>query len=1019
VDSGHRPSPIVVFFTIRSLTLSSHRSRRFALIAILVISVCVWLAYVVTRDPIDRLVAAATEPDFRVTEGRLYQSPYARRPRTGLTLAERSQVNPDLPEFAAKVVSIGVKRSQYAAGVAQLVTGHVDRAVKSLTAATSSHTDRAEAWNELSVAYLESYLRDHDIRAGLRALAAARRSVELREAPAPLFNLAVALQTIGLRDASLAAIDRYLHLDPNSPWADELRERRLGMKHVSFAARISALQIAVAKGDAKTTDAIVAQYPQQARTWCETMFFAQWGKEHLEKRSDRELAFIEEIGGALRRVNGDAEIADAAEVIRRKISSGESASVDALARAHVDYDLARQLFARRDVEASIPPFRESLRAFAAEGSAMSYVARYYIASAWLDHNQTSTAQGMLENIARELPPMYRALRAQVTWELGTAVGRQGAIYESVVLYQRAVREFDALNERENATTVRSALTHSLTSLGRSEEAWGIRLRIFADAANTERPETLHAAFSAAGHDALLDRDWTIAETIFSLGLDSQHLGPGLNLRRRVRYLVSRAQASWELGHHEDAWADLRRAALSASSIRSQALNDASAVDVALAEARLIRDSEPALAIELLSNGIDFLESTQQTADIVPLYLERARAHRVKGDRWAWTSDLRRAVDLVENRRRLTETQSDDYIATEREVFAEATDCLEAQQPEEAFAIADAGRMRLVDDRTDNVTVASVRPMLDGSLMAHYTVIGSEVVIFWMTKTEFGHARVRFDPHDPSLLLQPFALRIAAVRRLIIVADGALSRIPFASLRNPASGRLLIEDVAVVIAPSASFYVQSRRGTHVRSKRLRAVVVGDPAFDPGLFPHYERLSGAAAEAREIAALYEHVALLSNSDATTDRFLEAAGSADIIHIGAHAETTRDPALTALLFAPSRGHSGALTVRAIKQGLDLHDRFVVLAACRTGQTDGLGAANLAFAFLSTGSMTVVGTIRDIPDDSSRFFSVELHRLLKTGKAPAEALRATQLTMAHSPNSRLHDPNVWSAFQIYGNGD
>jgi CHAT domain-containing protein len=361
------------------------------------------------------------------------------------------------------------------------------------------------------------------------------------------------------------------------------------------------------------------------------------------------------------------------------------------------------------------------------------------------------------------------------------------------------------------------------------------------------------------------------------------------------------------------------------------------------------------------------------------------------------------------------------IAAEHEVFVEATDALERRRPERAFAIADAGRTRLLDERTSvPATVNSVCAVLDRqSMLVHYTVLEREAVVFWMTSSEFGHDRVPFDVHRPEALLQPFASRLGNLRRLVIVPDRLLSGIPFASLRNPVTNRKLLEDVAVVVTPSASFYVRSRSQARVRAVRTRALVVGDPAFDHDLFPNRSRLPDAAAEAVQIGSLYENATVLLGRDASASRFLSAAATADIVHVAAHTETGGDPTVAALLLARDSNHSGALTLGDIRKELNFRDRLVVLAACRTGQTAGLASENFAFAFLSTGSGTVIATIYDIPDEASRFFSVRLHRLLQAGKTPAEAVREAQLSMAASRNPNLREPRSWSAFQVYGSGD
>jgi hypothetical protein len=82
----------------------------------------------------------------------------------------------------------------------------------------------------------------------------------------------------------------------------------------------------------------------------------------------------------------------------------------------------------------------------------------------------------------------------------------------------------------------------------------------------------------------------------------------------------------------------------------------------------------------------------------------------------------------------------------------------------------------------------------------------------------------------SLLDPVLPLLDARIKRIVIVPDGALHRLPFDALRVM-DGRYLFERYAVGIAPSASAVValRARRERNERTTPLRLLAIGDPAI----------------------------------------------------------------------------------------------------------------------------------------------------------------------------------------------
>ena len=134
-----------------------------------------------------------------------------------------------------------------------------------------------------------------------------------------------------------------------------------------------------------------------------------------------------------------------------------------------------------------------------------------------------------------------------------------------------------------------------------------------------------------------------------------------------------------------------------------------------------------------------------------------------------------------------------------------------------------------------------------------------------------------------------------------------------------------------------------------------------------------LAGAEAEAHEIATLYPRTRLLTGPSATKENFLDRLGGQHVVHFAGHAISNDSfPGLSRLLFAAtSEGSSGSLFAHEIATRNLSSVRIVVLAGCRTSSgliRRGEGVMSLARPFLAAGVPTVLATLWDVNDRTSR---------------------------------------------------
>lgn len=249
-------------------------------------------------------------------------------------------------------------------------------------------------------------------------------------------------------------------------------------------------------------------------------------------------------------------------------------------------------------------------------------------------------------------------------------------------------------------------------------------------------------------------------------------------------------------------------------------------------------------------------------------------------------------------------------------------------------------------------------------------------------------------------------------RLLLVPHGPLHSLPFAALRNPSTGRYLVEDYDLTLLPSASVipYVLER----LTPWEERPLIVGDP---DGSLP------AAGHEARTVAALYGAEPLLGAA-ARESEVRSAAGNLDVLHLAAHGRfSSRRPLFSYVALAVGdEGNprdDGRLEVLEVMNELHLEgSNLVVLSACNSSvgrRSRGDDVVSMPRALLYAGSPSVVSTLWSIDDRASARLMESFHRHLLAGPTgAAEALRAAQLDLLR--DERTASPYFWAGFALTG---
>ena len=323
-----------------------------------------------------------------------------------------------------------------------------------------------------------------------------------------------------------------------------------------------------------------------------------------------------------------------------------------------------------------------------------------------------------------------------------------------------------------------------------------------------------------------------------------------------------------------------------------------------------------------------------------------------------------------------------------------------------------------------------------------------------------------------MLLGPVAPQLGG-KRLVVVAPGALSYLPFAALPAPEDEKRpagdyepLIAKHEVVSVPSASVLSIIRRETAGRQRAAKSVaVLADPVFeesDPRLesakngnssgeppaapaadaehseltrairtmnFPDaragFTRLPFSRYEADSVIALTPKGTGLKATDFNASRDLAMSRQLSqyrIVHFATHGLLNSErPELSGLVFSlidrEGKPQDGFLRLHEI-YNLQLNADLVVLSACETGlgkEIKGEGLIGLTRGFMYSGAPRVVASLWNVDDfATAELMKLFYQRMLKDGLPAGAALRAAQLEL--SRQKRWASPYFWAGFVLHG---
>lgn len=280
-----------------------------------------------------------------------------------------------------------------------------------------------------------------------------------------------------------------------------------------------------------------------------------------------------------------------------------------------------------------------------------------------------------------------------------------------------------------------------------------------------------------------------------------------------------------------------------------------------------------------------------------------------------------------------------------------------------------------------------------------------------------------------MLIAPVAKLLRRDGRVMILSDGALSRLNFEALLVPgpspragqATGPVaplhyLIDDATLLSAPSLAMLAAAEPE---RPARRSLLLIGNPVTPS---PDYPSLPLFGAEMIRVASHFAagSESVFAGPHATPDAYLSSDPARyAYIHFVAHATASQtDPLDSAIILSREKTDEDSFKLYAreiMKHPLDA--RLVTISACYGSGTRsyaGEGLVGLSWAFLRAGAHSVVGALWEVSDESTPRLMDTFYRDIEEGQAPAMALRSAKLSLLHT-RSRFRAPFYWAPFQLY----
>ncbi len=282
-----------------------------------------------------------------------------------------------------------------------------------------------------------------------------------------------------------------------------------------------------------------------------------------------------------------------------------------------------------------------------------------------------------------------------------------------------------------------------------------------------------------------------------------------------------------------------------------------------------------------------------------------------------------------------------------------------------------------------------------------------------------------------LLIEPVIPSIQDYR-LVIVPDEKLAYLPFDAFLSTAADTskmdfrnldYLVYHHAISYTYSATllyYYFQNNFKYGNRVGAFAPDYTDEPSTNKSSVEHFLPLPGAEAEVTGITGLISGEQYLKGQ-ATKQNFLQNYEKYDILHMAMHTILNDSmPLYSKMVFSadPTGKDERALNTYEI-YNLKLKSDMVVLSGCNTGSgklQKGEGVMSLARGFLYAGCPSIIMTLWNVEDISSKSVMIEFYRNIKNGFPKDESLRKAKISYISGADPLKAHPHFWLGYVSIG---
>lgn len=913
----------------------------------------------------------------------------------------------------------------------------LERSISHLEMASRLAPRSASVLTDLSATHLAHASGRGGARALLASLDAATRALELEPRSLPaLYNRALTLDLLALDDEATKGWRTYLAVDSRTRYAVEARAR------LARIAAHAAPQPPEPGAPASSLTDFAVRVPGEARALAWEQLLRDWGDAVLAGDSAgarARLAEVEAVGAALAQRHGDWSTSDAVRSIMRaarateetrQLASLHSLYARAQARAQVsEYPRADSGF--RAILGSRPPSPSLVWwSSLAHANALIYLRR--------PDDAAAATLALLRAVDAGRHPL---LAARGYWIHGVLLLRRARTDAGLESIRRARDLFNRAGDRENVAATLGLEGEAMLQAGGASAAYDLVHRALIELRGHRASIWRHNLLLVLGRAAERAGLRSAARAVEDE--DATAAGAGIRAVSVVEARLARARTLWLAGRPDLARAATSEAVRALATVPTGGPREQLSREVDLTTAVGLLRSRPDSARALLDSVVAFFTPLQYAGKLIPALVARAAASIAVGDAASAEVDLARTASIYDAARQEIARAAlrATLLAQARAVFEELVMLrLRAGRPADALAALEQARLSFARPgrAAERVGPVGTEARAATATLLDYALIGDTLLI-WVVRardTVFTRARLprerlvhvaertraalELGASDAAIrpdleqlyewLVRPVVpyLGDAADRAIVIVADGGLLDLPWAALRDRRSGKYLVEQYVMRLAPS----LRDATAASAARPAETPLFVANPALDRRLFPALTSLPGAEGEARALAALYHRASLLGGTAADSAAVVSALRGAGLFHFAGHAVfDDAEPDRSYLAVSP-RGLSAATIA-----SLDLRRvRLVVLSACETMRAPDRrsgGFAGLADAFLAAGARGVVGSLWRVDDEATRPLMEQFHQAYRRSWDPAMALREAQLALLRSGST---SPSAWAAFRYAG---